>query len=162
MIKDMDLWLENYACLTKEVIPYSDANIPGTGAAGGMGFAFMAFLGGELKSGIELILKETQLEKYVADADLVITGEGRMDSQTAMGKAPSGIATIAKKYNKPVIAFAGGVTPEAKTVHSVGIDAYFPIVRGVCTLEEAMNSENAKANMADAVEEAIRIMKIGY
>lgn len=162
MVKDMDSWLLSYAQLAKTINPLSDENAPGAGAAGGMGFAFMTFLGGELKSGIELILSETHIEEHIKDADLVITGEGRLDFQTAMGKAPVGIATIAKKYQKPVIAFAGGVTPEAKAVHGVGIDAYFPIVRGVCTMEDAMNTHNAKANMADAVEEAMRIIKIGY
>ena len=79
-----------------------------------------------------------------------------------MGKAPCGIASIAKKYQKPVIAFAGGVTSGAKAVHQAGIDAYFPVVRGVCTLADAMDPQNAKSNMADAVEEAMRVFKLGY
>ena len=162
MIQDMDKWLLNYALLSKTVNPSADETFPGAGAAGGMGFAFMTYLGAELKRGIELILKETNVEEYIKDADLVITGEGRLDAQTAMGKAPCGIASIAKKHQKPVIAFAGGVTPDAKAVHQAGIDAYFPVVRGVCTLAEAMETKNAKANMADAVEEAMRVLKIGY
>lgn len=162
MIRDMDKWLLNYALLSKTVNPSADETFPGAGAAGGMGFAFMTYLGAELKRGIELILKETNVEEYIKDADLVITGEGRLDAQTAMGKAPCGIASIAKKHQKPVIAFAGGVTPDAKAVHQAGIDAYFPVVRGVCTLAEAMETKNAKANMADAVEEAMRVLKIGY
>ncbi len=159
MVEDMDGWLLNYARLAKTVSSTADENAPGAGAAGGMGFAFMTFLGGELKSGIDLILKETHIEDYIKDAQIVITGEGRLDFQTAMGKAPAGIASIAKKYGKTVIAFAGGVTPEAKAVHNAGIDAYFPIVRGVCTLDDAMNTANAKNNMADSVEQAIRLIK---
>jgi glycerate kinase len=162
MIKDMDKWLSDYAILSKTINPSADETFPGSGAAGGMGFAFMTYLGAELKSGIELILKETNIEEYIKDAHLVITGEGRLDAQTAMGKAPCGIASIAKKHQKPVIAFAGGVTPDAKAVHRAGIDAYFPVVRGVCTLAEAMETQNAKANITDAVEEAMRVLKIGY
>jgi glycerate kinase len=151
-----------YAKLAKNINVDADENYPGSGAAGGMGFAFRSFLSGELISGIELILKETALEQYVKDADVVITGEGRLDFQTAMGKAPAGIAAIAKKYNKIVLAFAGSVTPEAKAVHNAGIDAYFPIVRGVCTLDEAMDNTTARNNMADAVEQAMRIIKLTY
>ena len=160
MIKDMDKWLASYARLAGKLCPDADADYPGSGAAGGMGFAFRTFLSGQLKSGIDLILKEVKLEESVKDADLVITGEGRLDFQTSMGKAPAGIAAIAKKYGVPVVAFAGGVTPQAKAVHDVGIDAYFPIVRGVCTLEDAMNSQNAQSNMADAVEEVMRIVNL--
>ena len=159
MVKDMDSWLSGYALLAKTINPMADENAPGAGAAGGMGFAFMTFLGGELKSGIDLILRETRIEEHIKTADLVITGEGRLDFQTAMGKAPAGIAAIAKKHKKPVIAFAGGVTPEAKAVHGAGIDAYFPIVRGVCTLADAMDNANARSNMADSVEQALRLIK---
>ncbi len=159
MVKDMDSWLSGYALLAKTINPMADENAPGAGAAGGMGFAFMTFLGGELKSGIDLILRETRIEEHIKTADLVITGEGRLDFQTAMGKAPAGIAAIAKKYKKPVIAFAGGVTPEARAVHGAGIDAYFPIVRGVCTLADAMDNANARSNMADSVEQALRLIK---
>lgn len=159
MVKDMDSWLSGYALLAKTINPMADENAPGAGAAGGMGFAFMTFLGGELKSGIDLILRETRIEEHIKTADLVITGEGRLDFQTAMGKAPAGIAAIAKKHKKPVIAFAGGVTPEAKAVHGAGIDAYFPIVRGVCTLADAMDNANARSNMVDSVEQALRLIK---
>lgn len=160
MVAQMDTWLQNYAGIVKTVLPHSDQNMPGAGAAGGIGFAFAAFLNGKLVSGIDLILREIDIETHIQTADIVITGEGRLDAQTVMGKAPIGIAKIAKKYQKPVIAFSGCVTDGAKVCNSHGIDAFFPIVKGACTLEEAMDSENAFRNMADTAEQAFRLLKI--
>lgn len=162
MIKDMDLWLNNYAKLTKEVIPSSDANIPGTGAAGGMGFAFITYLNATLESGIDLVMRETGLESHIADADLVITGEGRLDGQSYMGKAPIGVAKLAKKHNKPVIAFSGCVTDDAILCNEHGIDAFFPIVRKPCTLAEAMDINNAYRNLKDTAYQVFRLMNITY
>ena len=161
MVEEMDRWIANYAALAGEKYPSADDTYPGTGAAGGMGFAFLTFTNAELTPGIELVLRETKLEEYIKDADLVITGEGRLDGQTAMGKAPVGVATLGKKYQKTVIAFAGGVTKDAKACNEKGIDAFFPIVRGITTLDEAMKPENARANMADAAEQAMRLYLIG-
>ena len=160
MIVKMDAWLEKYADIAKSVNPSSDKNYPGTGAAGGMGFAFMTFLGGTLKNGIKLILEKTHLEDYIKDADIVITGEGRLDGQTVMGKVPVGVAEIAKKHGKPVIAFSGCVTDEAKACNEYGIDAFFPILRSVASLEEAMNTENAYRNMADTAEQVFRLVSL--
>lgn len=158
MVEEMDGYLLKYAEVTKKNFPDSDKEHPGSGAAGGMGFAFMSFLGGKLKKGIELVLSYVEAEKHIRDCDIVLTGEGRLDFQTAMGKAPVGIAKMAKKYNKKVIAFAGGVTKDANECNKNGIDAFFPIVRGVCTLSEAMDKENAKNNMSDTVEQVFRII----
>lgn len=157
MIKNMDLWLGNYARIAGSCYPKADANQPGTGAAGGLGFAFLTFTNAVLESGIEIVLRETKLEEYIKDADVVLTGEGRLDGQTAMGKAPVGVAKLAKKYGKTVLAFAGGVTEEAKECNRCGIDAFFPVLRGVTTLEEAMKPQNARKNMADAVEQVMRV-----
>ena len=158
MIKNMDLWLKNYARLTKTVVPDSNADFPGAGAAGGMGFALMAFLNATLKSGIELVIKETDLENHIKDADLVITGEGRLDGQSNMGKAPIGVAKLAKKHNKPVIAFSGCVTDDAVICNEHGIDAFFPIVRKPCTSEEAMNENNAYKNLKDTAYQVFRLI----
>ncbi len=158
MIKDMDLWLGNYAKLTKKVILKSDANAPGTGAAGGMGFALLSYLNATLKSGIELVINETELEKHIKDADLIITGEGRLDGQSYMGKAPVGVAKLAKKYNKTVVAFSGCVTDDAVLCNEHVIDAFFPIVRKPCTLEEAMNVDNACKNLKDTAIQAFRLL----
>ena len=160
MICQMDQWLGYYASLAKEKFPKADAKQEGTGAAGGLGFAFLTFTDAVLESGIKIVLEETQLEEYVKDADLVITGEGRMDGQTAMGKAPVGVAALAKKYGKPVLAFAGAVERDARKCNEHGIDAFFPILRGVVTLEEAMKNENAKRNLADTAEQVYRTFTI--
>ncbi|MBE6105012.1 glycerate kinase [Anaerovibrio lipolyticus] len=156
----MDKWMGDYARISKEKYSHADANAPGAGAAGGMGFAFLTFTNATLESGIEIVLAETKLEDHISKADLVITGEGRLDGQTVMGKAPVGVARIAKKYNKPVIAFAGCVTPEARACNEHGIDAFFPILRGVVSLSEAMEAETARQNMIDTVEQAMRLLKI--
>ncbi|MDO5520614.1 MAG: glycerate kinase [bacterium] len=160
MIMEMDRWLAYYAALAKEKYPKADAKFPGTGAAGGMGFAFLTFTNAVLESGIQLVLKETNLEEYVKDADLVITGEGRLDGQTAMGKAPIGVAQLAKKHNKPVLAFAGCVTQDAKACNQTGIDAYFPILRSLSSLEEALQPDTAKRNMTDTVEQVFRLLAV--
>ena len=162
MIKSMDLWLENYAQLTKKVIPVSDANVPGTGAAGGLGFAFVSYLNSTLESGIELVMKETALESHIKDADIIVTGEGRLDGQSYMGKAPVGVAKLAKKYNKLVIAFSGCVTEDAVVCNDYGIDAFFPILRKPCTLEEAMNTDNAYRNLKDTACQVFRLIRKFY
>ena len=157
MIMQMDKWLAYYAALAREKYEKANPRQAGTGAAGGLGFAFLTFTDAQLESGIKIVLEETRLEDYVKDADLVITGEGRLDGQTVMGKAPSGVAQIAKQFGKPVIAFAGAVTPDAVACNAHGIDAFFPILRRISTLQEAMEPENARQNMTDTVEQALRL-----
>lgn len=158
MIKDMDMWLKNYASLTKTVIPDSDMDMPGTGAAGGLGFALVSYLNATLESGIELVMKETDIENHIKDADMVITGEGRLDGQSCMGKAPVGVARLSKKYNKPVIAFAGCVTEDAVILNEYGIDAFFPILRKPCTLKEAMDVNNAYKNLKETARQVFRLI----
>lgn len=159
MILEMDQWLSDYAKLAKKSFPKADPLVPGTGAAGGMGFAFLTFTNAVLEPGISIVLRETKLEEYIKDSDLVITGEGRLDGQTAMGKAPAGVAALAKKYNKTVIGVAGCVNEDAGACNECGIDAFFPILRSVVSLEEAMDKENAKNNMEKTVEQIIRLWK---
>ena len=158
MIPEMDEWLSRYAVLAADVCKGADPNYPGTGAAGGLGFAFLTFLHGLLEPGAELILRETKLEEKLAGADIVVTGEGRLDGQTVMGKAPIGVAALAKKYGKKVVAFSGCVTEDARACNDYGIDAFFPIVRGAVTMEEAMDKENAFRNMADTAEQVFRLI----
>lgn len=159
IVKTMDGWLAKYAGLAKTVNPAADAEYPGTGAAGGLGFAFSTFTNAVLQSGISIVLEETKLEDYVKDADFVITGEGRLDAQTVMGKAPIGVARIAKNYGKKVLAFSGCVTEDAVLCNEHGIDAFFPILRGVVTLDEALDSEHARENMIAAVEQVFRLIQ---
>ena len=157
MIKRMDTSLASYAALCQKTFPNVDAEIPGTGAAGGLGFAFQTFLSASLEPGIQIVLDETRLRDDVKDADLVITGEGRLDGQTVMGKAPIGVAKLSKEYGKPVLAFSGCVTKDASACNAAGIDAFFPILRSVVSLEEAMDVKNAAENMTDTVEQAFRL-----
>jgi glycerate kinase len=152
--------MDNYAKVTKERFEKADPEYPGAGAAGGMGFAFMAFTDAVLESGIKIILEEIGLEKEIQNADVVITGEGCLDGQTAMGKAPVGVAALAKQYGIPVIAFSGSVTKEAVRCNEKGIDAFFPILRRVVTLDEAMDPVNAKSNLTDTAEQVFRLWKI--
>ena len=159
MIPIMDEWLQHYAELAKAKYPQANPQSPGAGAAGGLGFAFLTFTNAALESGINIVMKETQLEEQIAVADMVITGEGRLDGQSIMGKAPIGVAHLAKKHAKPVIAFSGCVTPEARLCNKHGIDAYFPILRQVSTLSQALEPKNAQQNMTDTVEQVFRLIK---
>lgn len=158
MIAQMDQWLEAYATMTAAKYKNVDASFPGTGAAGGMGFAFLAYTNAVLESGIRIVLDETKLEERILNADMVVTGEGRLDGQTIFGKAPIGVAELAKKYGKKVLAFAGSVTEDAIECNAHGVDAFFPVVRDVCTLQEAMDRDNAKKNIVSTVEQVFRLI----
>ena len=159
-IPQMDAWLARYVALAAEIAPAADPTYPGAGAAGGMGFAFMTFTNAVLDSGVRIILEETHLEDYIRQADLVVTGEGRLDGQTVMGKAPIGVAALAKKYGKPVIGFSGCVTDDALACNAHGIDAFFPILRAPCTLEEAMEPATAAHNLTQTAYQVFRLLKM--
>lgn len=159
MVKEMDQWLSHFADLTQEKYAKANMKQAGTGAAGGLGFAFLSYTNAVLQSGVKIVLDETKLESYVKDADIVITGEGRLDGQTVMGKAPIGVAEIANKYGKKVLAFSGCVTKDASLCNEHGIDAFFPILRSVTTLDEAMEAERARENLSATVEQVFRLIK---
>ena len=156
--KQLDEDMAHFAKITSKTLGNDYINTPGAGAAGGLGYAFLAYVGATLTPGIELILDAVGLEKELSGADVVVTGEGRLDFQTAMGKAPVGVAKLAKKYNTKVVAFAGSVTKEATACNKEGIDAFFPILRGVSTLAEAMDPVNARSNMVATVEQVFRLL----
>lgn len=158
MIRDMDGWLLEYAEKAKVVSSKVNKDYAGTGAAGGLGFAFLSFTNAVLKSGIQIVLEETNMENDIQNADIVVTGEGRLDSQTVMGKAPIGVAKLAKKYGKKVIAFSGCVTDDAEICNSHGIDAFFPVLRGVTTLEEALETNNAYKNLSATAYQVFRLL----
>lgn len=151
---------ENFARCTKEALGNDFKDSPGAGAAGGLGFAFLSYLKADLQPGIELVMKVVGMEDELKDADYVITGEGCLDHQTAMGKVPVGVAKLAKKYNIPVIGVAGGVTDGASKCNEEGLDAYFSIMPGVMTLEEAMDTAKAKSNMTNTVEQIFRLISV--
>lgn len=147
IIEELDNGLRNFSKVVKNYLSKDVANIEGAGAAGGLGFAFLAFLNSKLESGIKIILEEIKLEEELKSADFVITGEGRLDNQTAMGKAPIGVAKLAKKYGVKVIGLAGATTEDAVKCNEEGIDAYFSIVNRAMTIEEAMDKATASENM---------------
>lgn len=159
MVKELDAGLEHFANIVAKHKGEDFANKPGAGAAGGLGFAFTAFLGGELESGVKIILDETKLEEELKDADIVMTGEGRLDHQTVMGKAPIGVAQLAKKYNCKVIGVAGATTKEAITCNEAGIDAFFSIVNGAMSLKEAMKPEIAYENMKQTTQQIFNLIQ---
>ncbi|MBQ6788679.1 MAG: glycerate kinase [Clostridia bacterium] len=158
-VATMDGYFDSFADLVREYYPDSDKDFPGCGAAGGLGFAFRTFLGGKLLPGVEIILDAVDLDRHLSDADFVFTGEGRLDSQTVMGKVPAGVAAAAKKHGVPVIAVAGCIGDGAGICNEHGISAFFPILRTVTTAEDAMKPENAASNMTSTVEQIARLIK---
>lgn len=154
----LDAGMKNYGQVAEAFVGKRTMETPGAGAAGGLGFAFVTFLNGELKSGIDLILDAVSLEESMKGADFVITGEGRLDQQTAMGKGPAGVAKLGKKYGAKTIALAGSVTEDASACNAAGIDGYFCILSSVCTLEEAMASDTTRKNLTLTAEQLFRLL----
>lgn len=159
IVEYLDCGLRKYSEVIKNVLGKDTAHIPGAGAAGGLGYAFVTFLNAELESGIQFVLNEINLEEDILNADLVITGEGKLDFQTIMGKAPIGVAKLAKKYGKTVIAFAGAATEDADKCNIEGIDAYFDIIRMPMSVEEAMEYNTAKKNLVSTAAQVFRLIK---
>lgn len=140
MIQKLDQNLGHYAKILKRDLGKEIVKVPGAGAAGGLGGGLMAFLNAKLKRGVDIVIEATNLGDKVKDADLVVTGEGKIDGQTIYGKTPIGVAKTAKKYNVPVIAIAGNIGEDSDTVIEHGIDALFCILPGVMTLQEALDT----------------------
>lgn len=154
---ELDAAMAGYAQVTKTCIGTDHMESEGAGAAGGLGFAFLSYLHADPQPGIELVLEAVGMEKTMEGADLVFTGEGRLDGQTAMGKAPVGIAKLAKKHGAKVVALAGAVIEGAEKCNDSGIDAFFPILRRIVTLDEAMDPGTARENMIRTTEQVIRL-----
>lgn len=160
MIQKMDAGLAHFAAITKAYNKTDYQGVSGTGAAGGLGFAFLSYLPSKLVSGIDLVLTFVQLEDKLKDADYVFTGEGRMDGQTLMNKTPIGVARLAKKHGCRVIALAGQINEEAYILNDHGIDAMFSVVPGVVDLEYAMKPENAYRHLKNTVIQILRLENI--
>jgi len=158
-IKQLDEGLRKLSETIRKELGKDIADIPGAGAAGGLGGAFVAFLDGELRSGIEIVLKALEFEKKAEGADVVITGEGRIDGQSVMGKAPTGVSKICKKKGIPVIAFAGSLADNVTAIHDYGITALFSIMNYPMRLKEAMNPETASKLIRKNTEEVFRLIK---
>ncbi|MBK0035228.1 glycerate kinase [Erwinia sp. S43] len=145
-VRQLDAALAHFAAIIQRDLAVDVLNVPGGGAAGGMGAGLYAFCQATLRPGIEIVTDALGLDELVRDATLVITGEGRIDSQTIHGKVPVGVARIAKRYNKPVIAIAGSLTSDVGVVHQHGLDAVFSVIYRICSLEEALQeaAENVR------------------
>ena len=159
MIEVLDANLAHFDKIVQRDLSKSVGNVPGAGAAGGLGAGLMAFLNASLKSGIEIVIEATELSKRFADADLVITGEGQINFQTVFGKTPVGVAKVAKTHNLPVIAIAGSIADNSDGVYDAGIDAMIDIVPEPMPLETAI--ENATPLIETAAERAGRMVATG-
>ena len=159
-VEELDKLLGKYHQVTKKVISDANDTIEGAGAAGGLGYAFKNYLNAELKPGIEIIMEMLGADELIKNSDLIITGEGKMDFQTSMGKTPVGIANAAKKYNKKVIAFCGVCDNDAVSVNDRGIDAFFPILNGCMSTDEAMDKKVSEENLYRSVDQVMKLINL--
>ncbi|HGH5977306.1 TPA: glycerate kinase [Kluyvera georgiana] len=148
MVALLDRALAHYAGQIAQELDLDVLTLEGGGAAGGMGAALYAFCGAHLRPGIDIVTDALHLDALVADADLVITGEGRIDSQTIHGKVPVGVARVAKRYQIPVIGIAGSLTADVGVVHQHGLDAVFSVLHRICSLDEALAEAGTNVRMA--------------
>lgn len=154
MIKQLDQNLGHFADVVAGQIGCDYRHVAGAGAAGGLGFGLMAFTAASIRSGVELMIEQVQLSEKIAQADYVLTGEGKIDSQTSLGKTPFGVAQLARKFNKPVIAFAGLVGEGIEDLFESGFSQIIGINPPDCPLEEAL--KNAEMNLEKAVAEIVK------
>lgn len=158
MVKTLDNNLKHYAELIRKDVKVDVENIPGAGAAGGLGAGLMAFLNAELRKGIDIVVEYSKLEEKIKGADFVITGEGSIDSQTRFGKTPYGVVSVAKKYGVPNITLAGNVSKDIEILYDYGFDAIFSIMQGVDNLDNAL--KNGKVNLEKTAENIARLIRI--
>lgn len=158
MIKQLDAALTRYHDVIEQQLNVSVKDIEGAGAAGGLGTGLLAFLNANLAKGIDIVLKETQFTQRVKDADLVITGEGKMDHQTIYGKTPIGVSHAAQRFNVPVIAIAGSLGEGYQAVYEHGISSVFSILQQPCSLSDAL--ENGRKYMEQTAENIARLLLI--
>ncbi|MBS4023144.1 MAG: glycerate kinase [Dethiobacter sp.] len=159
MLPVLDQILHNFAEVIKRDIGKDVKDIPGAGAAGGLGAGLVAFLGADMRPGVEVVLEVVNMEKALQEgADLVVTGEGQLNRQTTFGKVPVGVAKLAKNYNVPVLALVGSLGDGAELVLAHGIDAYFSTIPRPMSLSDAMTE--ARGNLADTAEQCARVIKM--
>jgi glycerate kinase len=159
MVAQLDVCLAHYAAIMAADLGRDVANMPGAGGGGGIAAGMVVFLGGRLRPGIEIIAEAVGLEQAVRDADLVITGEGRIDGQSVSGKTPVGVARVAARHGKPVIAIGGGLARDADAVYAHGITAVFAAVCRPCTVEEAL--AQARENLTAAARNVAQALRLG-
>ncbi len=155
MVNILDKNLYHYAEIVEKTVGKDFKDTPGAGAAGGLGFSLIAFLNAKIKSGIEIVMEAANMEEKIKSCDIVITGEGNTDFQTAFGKAPAGISKIAQKYGKKVIILSGGLGRGYKELYKIGVTAMFSIVDRPMTIDEAIH--DAKRLISDRTEDIIRL-----
>jgi len=159
MVKTLEKNLAHFAMMIKKYLNKEVKNIPGAGAAGGLGAGLIAFLGAELRPGIKLMIEASRLEERIKGADLVISGEGRIDEQTVYGKTPVGVAEMAKKEKIPVIIIGGEIRGDVEALYERGVDAVVSCIDRILPRAEAM--KEAKKTLRQATERAMRLIKIG-
>ena len=157
-VEKMDSWMAKYAEITKQATGTDYSMFPGAGAAGGLGFAFKSFLNADLRSGVDIVLDVIKAESEILSSNLVITGEGRLDSQTPNGKAPIGITRVACSHGVPVVAIVGSASRDAGICNDCGITAFFPVIQSPCSLEEALDVQNAYFNVCITSEQVGRLI----
>ncbi|MDE9452736.1 glycerate kinase [Xenorhabdus bovienii] len=160
MVKVLDSALHHYGMKIESLTGKKVIDVAGAGAAGGMGASLLGCLGAKLQSGIEIVINTLKLEEAIQGADLVITGEGRMDSQTIQGKTPIGVARVAKKFGIPTIALVGGMSRDYHVVHQHGLDAVFSIVPGACSLSDAL--VNGADNLRVTARNVASVWRMAY
>ncbi|MBL7006127.1 MAG: glycerate kinase [Spirochaetia bacterium] len=158
-VKSLDRGLRNLAAVIKKSLGKTIDNIPGSGAAGGLGGGLIAFFNARLQSGIDLILDAVEFDKSLENAQLVITGEGKTDYQTAFGKVPAGVAAAAKKRGIPVVCFSGALGSKIEELYSIGITALFSTANREMTLNYAI--ENSLMLLEEGAENIIRLFCAG-
>ena len=158
MVATLDQNLKYFADLVAQKVGTDFQNIAGAGAAGGLGFGLMAFAGAKIRSGVEIVIEETGLAEKIAQADYVFTGEGGIDFQTKFGKTPFGVAQVAMRFNKPVIAFAGYVGEGIEELYDEGFTAILGIVDGACDLPAAL--KNGEKNLERTCENIARTLGV--
>ena len=160
-VEALDAGLRSFAGVVSKSLGKELCSERGAGAAGGLGFGFVSFLRAQLRPGIDIITEQIGLQNDVQGADLIITGEGRLDFQSRMGKTPSGVAKIAARYGVPVIALAGCVSSCAGGCNEHGIGAFFSVLNEPMSLERAMEPAVAAQNLARVAEQAVRLFMLG-
>ncbi|MBE6334501.1 MAG: glycerate kinase [Bacteroidales bacterium] len=160
MVEQLDLGLKNFAQVVQRHLGVDISELPGAGAAGGLGGALKAFLGATLERGIEMVLNAMNFRQIISDSELVITGEGRLDKQTVMGKAPSGVMQVASSIGIPTIAI-GGAIKDCPELRESGFAAMFPIVAMPTSLESAMEYSVAMDNVERTTEQIAKLIKLG-
>jgi len=159
IIEELDKSLAYFAELIKRDLNKDVKDIPGAGAAGGLGASLMAFLNAELRPGIEIIIEIVKIEQIIRESDLLITGEGRIDAQSVFGKVPFGLGKMAKKYNVPVIAIVGEIGEGFSQIYEYGTNSIMSIISKAISIDEAM--QMSKSLLKDATERMMKIIKIG-